>query len=203
MITVEIEAKECAGCGKLILKCHHKPSRWAVVKYCGISCSIKDRTDKPLASWKSETKTCVNCGKSFGPHPYSKRSDWRQRETCCRHCFNQSWNGSEMVLSDIDPAGCVTRGQRVKFLRLSQSECGTKKPISNNAFLSICQMGDMTIKGIESDNPNMIGWENKVCAALRVPVSILTIPLDKWLAVVKKAGLTAAETTKLRKTETK
>lgn len=203
MLTVEVEAKECAGCGKLILKCHHKPSRWAVVKYCGISCSIKDRTDKPLAAWKSETKTCVNCEKQFRPHLRSKKSDWMKKDTCSRRCFSRLSNGAELIVSDIDPRKCVTKGQRVKFLRLSQSACGTKTPISTNAFRSICQMGDRTIKGIEADNPNMIGWDQKVCAALRVPVAILTIPLDKWLAVVKKAGLTAAETTKLRKTETK
>jgi len=104
-----------------------------------------------------------------------------------------------MIVSAIDPEKCLTKGQRVKFLRLSQSECGSKKPISNNAFRGICRMGDMTIKAIEDDNPNIHGWEAKVCAALRVPVSILTIPLEKWLAVVNKARLSASDITKTRK----
>jgi hypothetical protein len=199
MITVEVEAKPCAECGKLMLKCHHKPSRWDVVKYCGISCAIKAREDKPMVAWKSETKTCINCGRTFGPERWSKRRDWNQRETCSRSCFQRSWRGSEFTLSDIDPKNCTTKGQRVKFLRLSESECGSKKPISNNEFRSICRMGDMTIKAIESDNPNITGWEKQVCAALRVPISILTIPLEKWLAVVQNAKLKAAEMTKIRK----
>jgi hypothetical protein len=89
----------------------------------------------------------------------------------------------------MDPAECKTPSQRLRFLRLSKSPEGIKKPIGVEEMARLAKIGHSTVpeKCIE-----------KLCAALKIPLDMMDWSDKKWVRVVTSIGLTATE---LRKTE--
>jgi transcriptional regulator with XRE-family HTH domain len=49
-----------------------------------------------------------------------------------------------------------------------------------------------TIMKIEEGRTVMVGdWQEKVCAVLKVPTWLLTVPVRRWVQVVRESGLSA------------
>lgn len=160
-----------------------------------------------VMTWRGETKQCLNCQKVFGPRPKEVLRDWTSRKCCCNVCgihyrSQQSrknrpetkWIPSGTVL---DPAEAKTPGHRLRWLRLSASTCGRKKPMELEAIgekiglsrdiVSSLELG-LTAKDAEK--------RHQMCLAamgLTAPgqQKILTVSQEKFVRVVKEAGLIA------------
>jgi transcriptional regulator with XRE-family HTH domain len=99
----------------------------------------------------------------------------------------------------MDPAECKTPSQRLRFLRLSKSPEGIKKPIGTDEMARIAKIGHSTLAKIESSDPTVPAkCIEKLCAALKIPLDMPHWSDKKWERVVTSIGLTATE---LRKTE--
>jgi transcriptional regulator with XRE-family HTH domain len=99
----------------------------------------------------------------------------------------------------MDPAQCNTPSQRLRFLRLSKSPEGIKKPIGVEEMARLAKIGHSTLAKIESSDPTVPAkCIEKLCAALKIPLDMLGWSDKKWERVVSNIGLAATE---LRKTE--
>jgi transcriptional regulator with XRE-family HTH domain len=104
-----------------------------------------------------------------------------------------------MIRVSIDPAGCRTTSQRLRFLRLSRSPGGGKSPIGVEEMARIAQIGHSTLARIEAGDPSVpLKCIEKLCAALKIPFAMLSWSDKKWMRVVANIGLTAVE---FKKTE--
>jgi transcriptional regulator with XRE-family HTH domain len=104
-----------------------------------------------------------------------------------------------MIRVAIDPAGCKTPSQRLRFLRLSRSPGGGKSPIGVEEMARIAQIGHSTLARIEAGDPSVpLKCIEKLCAALKIPFAMLSWSDKKWMRVVANIGLTAVE---FKKTE--
>jgi transcriptional regulator with XRE-family HTH domain len=99
----------------------------------------------------------------------------------------------------MDPAECKTPSQRLRFLRLSKSPEGIKKPIGVEEMARLAKIGHSTLSRIETADPTVQSkCIEKLCSALKIPLDMLDWSDKKWVRVVTSIGLTATE---FKKTE--
>jgi hypothetical protein len=97
----------------------------------------------------------------------------------------------------MDPAECKTPSQRLRFLRLSKSPEGIKKPIGVEEMARLAKIGHSTLAKIESSDPTVPAkCIEKLCVAMKIPLDMLDWSDKKWVRVVTSIGLTATETIK-------
>lgn len=160
-----------------------------------------------VTEWRAKTKVCRNCNAEFGPREKENRRDWSERKSCSNICGvhyrakqsrkNQpetNWIPAGTVL---DPADATTPGQRLRWLRLAASTCGRKKPmelevIGDKIGLSRDVVSNLELGLTAKDAEKRYG----MCLAamgLTAPgqQKILTIKQEKFVRVVKEAGLIA------------
>jgi transcriptional regulator with XRE-family HTH domain len=88
------------------------------------------------------------------------------------------------------PAAARTVGDRIGWLRLCWSKGPEKAPMTKRDFARLAEISECTLKDIENGNRVPQGATlDRICATLRVPKKLLTVPMKKWLEVVKAAGL--------------
>lgn len=86
---------------------------------------------------------------------------------------------------------CRTPGERFRWLRCSYSECGTKKPMTQNELAEIAEMSRSGIQQIEVDNLKTVRYRIRLCRALGIgkKMDILTASGEDWLKFVRALGL--------------
>ena len=90
----------------------------------------------------------------------------------------------------IPPAAAKTVGERIAWLRMCFSRGPEKAPLTKRDFARLAEISECTIKDIENgDRVPQGATLDRICATLRVPKKLLTVPLKKWIEVVKAAGL--------------
>jgi hypothetical protein len=83
-----------------------------------------------------------------------------------------------------------TPWKRVRWLRVCESACGTKKPLAVQAVAKLAKFSYPTWGRIEDGLPVLVpDWVARCAAALGVKPKVLTGPMDYWLRCV--AGMTA------------
>jgi transcriptional regulator with XRE-family HTH domain len=88
------------------------------------------------------------------------------------------------------PAAARTVGDRISWLRLCWSQGPEKAPVTKRDFARLAEISECTLKDIENgDRVPQGATLDRICATLRVPKKLLTVPMKKWLEVVKAAGL--------------
>ncbi len=183
------KTKRCEYCAKEFAK----PSRlnakqWERQETCGMDCAMGLRRRRN-GDWRLETKVCEACGDVFGPREEMRRREWSLVTTCSAYCSMALGHGRRVV--PMVPGAMETPGQRVKFLRLCVRKDGAKKPWTQQLLAAEAGLGVTTIGKIEEGRPMTVEWQEKVAAALKVPTWLLTVPVKRWVGVVKGSGLSA------------
>lgn len=160
-----------------------------------------------VMTWRAETKQCLNCNKTISPRPKEALRDWASRKCCCNVCGihyrsqqsrkNQpetNWIPAGTVL---DPADAKTPGHRLRWLRLSASTCGRKRPMELDVIGEKIGLSRDIVSSLElgltaKDAEKRYG----LCLAAMGLTSpgqqkILTVSQEKFVRVVKEAGLIA------------
>jgi hypothetical protein len=185
-----VKAKECKACGKSFLPSNGERGHvWKARKYCCQPCSAKGRrmqSDK----WRAEvTKVCWVCDQVFRPAPGMVWGAWLRKSICDRFCEAAIRKGRRVVVAD--PLDQVTPQQRLKWLRLSASQCGKKVPWSLEIMGEGCAVSDSVLWKIECGGGVSGDWIPAAAARLRVPADLFTCSVKKFAAVVNAAGLSA------------
>ena len=165
----------------------------------------------PAQHWKrGAVKQCALCATEIRPRAWESRTNWALRKFCnaeCRSAHNEKLKKQKAigrtylpVGTVLDPAEMYSPGQRLRWLRVSYSTCGLKRPwttamlsektaaLPDRAALSIFIIEDLeknTMRKLKSER------QETACMALGVPVALLTVSQKKFVAVVKRAGLLA------------
>jgi len=146
-------------------------------------------------SWRdTERKNCAGCQVEMRPTPKQKRSHWDSISNCSPKCGAASRR--DRVVGPLDPADQHTPGARLRWLRLSQSPCGRKKPISQDVMGAACKIGRKSLASIEQGLASAWGDPEdiqRLCLYLGAPVEWLTIPTEKWVRKVTALKLTARD----------
>ena len=203
------ETKECKFCGCVIIRGKRLKEKWDRMQYCTQRCAAFHR-GRLLGGWRLTQKECTVCHSMFSPRLGIPKGEWRRLKCCSKECVRNTKTGRKPTLNQrkpkyrmewfkMDPSECRTPGQRLRFLRLSRSPEGTKKPITADDMATFARMRYSTLKAIESDKPTVLRRSiEKACAFLKIPLDMLGWTDKKWERVVSNIGLTAYE---LRKTE--
>ena len=165
----------------------------------------------PAQHWKrGEVKQCALCATEIRPRAWESRTNWALRKFCnaeCRSAHNEKLKKQKAVGRTylpvgtvLDPAEMYSPGQRLRWLRVSYSTCGLKRPwttamlsektasLPDRAPLSIFIIEDLeknTMRKLKAER------QETACMALGVPVAILTVSQKKFVGIVKRAGLLA------------
>jgi hypothetical protein len=148
----------------------------------------------PTLCWRdTESKTCAGCQQVFRPRPKQKRSHWDSVENCSPKCGGAARRAR--VVRDLDPADQHAPGQRLRWLRLSESPCGKKQPISQDAMAMACGLSRKSLASIEQGQPTIWGKEGilRLCAYLRIEPKLLRVPTPQFVELVTPSGLKARE----------
>lgn len=200
MITAEktSDTKDCKLCGCVIERGTLDNYHWDRTKYCGHRCAALHR-GVIIGGWKNDKKQCKACGLQFGPKPGMTKGSWRAIQCCSDECSNITKSGYTVRRLKMEPAACITTGQRVKFLRLSKSPCGKKTPWSVRYLAKLAGCGDGSIEKVEADTVVLVpGVIDMICAALKIKPEWLTWSEKKWTRVISSANLTATELVKIK-----
>jgi transcriptional regulator with XRE-family HTH domain len=203
------ETKECGLCKCAIERGKLDNYHWNRTKYCSQRCSALHR-GVLIGGWRHDKKECKVCGALFGARPGITKGCWRRLKCCSEECMRKAQTGRRRCTDrtgpkyrfqrvQMDPAECKTPSQRLRFLRLSKSPEGIKKPIGVEEMARLAKIGHSTLSKIEScDQSAPIKAIEKLCAALKIPLDMLDWSDKKWVRVVTSIGLTATE---FKKTE--
>ena len=157
--------------------------------------------------WYAERKICQHCGREFGRRDKESRRDWTERKNCSNICgvhyraasVRKNKAESEWIPAGtvLDPAEAKTPGHRLRWLRLSASTCGRKRPmelqsIGDKIGLSRDIVSSLELGLTAKDAEKRYG----LCLAAMGLTSpgqqkILTVSQEKFVRVVKEAGLIA------------
>lgn len=212
MTTQELKAAETKECG--LCKCTIERGtldnyHWNRSKFCSQRCSALYR-GVLIGGWRHDKKECKVCGVPFGPRPGITKGCWRRLKCCSDDCAKKAQTGRRPAKEpripayrfqrvEINPADCKTVGQRLRFLRLSQSPEGIKKPIGTCEMSRIAKVGHSTLERIESDDPSAPQKSiERLCAALRFRPDWLKWSEKKWTRVISASRLTATEAIKTK-----
>jgi hypothetical protein len=91
----------------------------------------------------------------------------------------------------VDPLNQVKPHQRLKWLRLSASRCGKKVPWSLEIMGASCKMSASALGKVECGGGVTGGWMKAAADRLGVPISLFTVPVERFAKVVNDAGLSA------------
>ncbi len=86
----------------------------------------------------------------------------------------------------LDPRICETPGARLAFLRLAVHEVHKPLPVSQDTLSQMSGVSHEVIRrfehGRQRPKPRTL---EALCGALKVPVSLLSLPQDRWLKAVR------------------
>ena len=140
--------------------------------------------------WREgKTKVCPVCEQAFSPSPGMRPSRWEAQTICDRFCGAALSHGRRVVW--VDPLDQVKPHQRLKWLRMSASICGKKVPWSLEIMGAACQMSSSALGKVECGGGVTGGWMKAAAARLGVPISLFTVPVERFAKVVNDAGLSA------------
>ncbi len=192
------ETKECGLCKCTIYRGDRDSQKWGKMRYCSQRCSALHR-GVLIGGWRNDKKECKVCGSMFGARPGITKGCWRAIKCCSDECSNISKSGYTVRRLKMQPAACITTGQRVKFLRLSKSPCGKKTPWSVRYLAKLAGCGDGTIEKVEADMVVLVpGVIDAICVALKIKPEWLTWSEKKWTRVISETKLTATELVKIK-----
>jgi transcriptional regulator with XRE-family HTH domain len=214
MTAAELKARETKECG--LCKCAIERGtldnyHWNRMRYCSRRCSALHR-GVLIGGWRNDKKECKVCGVLFSPRPGIPKGCWRKLKCCSEECTRKAQTGRSRCADrtgpkyrfhrvPMNPAECKTPSQRLRFLRLSKSPEGEKKPIGVEEMARLAKIGHSTLSKIETGDPTVPAkCIEKLCAALKIPLDMMHWSDKKWVRVVTGISLTAYE---LRKTESK
>lgn len=104
------------------------------------------------------------------------------------------------VGTPMDPEQALTPGQRLRWLRVSYSTCGTKTPWTTEMLAEKTEaleerenLSVYMIEDLEKGSARKLREERSetACMALGVPVRLLSVSQKKFVEVVRSAGLMA------------
>ncbi len=182
--------KQCPNC----LRFFKKPERmtlrkWEAQELCSLTC-LGDSRRKKAGGWRTQTKECEGCQQVFRPTAEMRKRDWEQNRTCSSYCAIAVATGRRVV--PMVPEEQVEPGQRLMFLRRCVRAAGGKLPWTRQMLAADTGISEGTIMKIEEGRTVMVGdWQEKVCAVLKVPTWLLTVPVRRWVQVVRESGLSA------------
>lgn len=156
-----------------------------------------------------ESKECIACGTVF--YRLSRHDcNWNKRKYCQKSCgkkyagaiydkehritiLKRSYAMPVTTSGKHMPTRAVTPGQRMRWLRLSESACGKKiqvtaEYVSHKTGLTTDEIAELEIgpaSAIMSDVHRM------VCKTMKWPVKLLEVDEEVWLDEVRKARLTS------------
>jgi hypothetical protein len=117
-----------------------------------------------------------------------RKGVWRVRKYCCAYC--NAYGATGRKVENLPAKEQDTPGKRVRWLRVCESACGRKKPMSKEAISKLAGFSDATLERIEDGKPVLVSdWVARCAGAFRVKTKVLTGPMDYWLRCV--AGMTA------------
>ena len=158
----------------------------------------------------TESRNCLACGTPFY-RTTEIPSNWARKVYCTKKCgrryagmiYDGTKRGSRIlkrsyvmpvtVTGKYMPTRAVSPGQRMRWLRLSESECGRKVQVSidyvsHKTGLTVEEITDLEVgeaAGIMSEVHRM------VCKVMKWPVKLLTVDDSVWLEEVRRARLTS------------
>jgi hypothetical protein len=203
------ETKECGLCKCTIERGSLDNYHWHRTKYCSQRCSALYR-GVLIGGWRNDKKECKVCGTLFSPRTGISKGCWRRLKCCSEECMRKAQTGRRRCVDrdgpkyrfqrvPMDPVECKTPSQRLRFLRLSKSPEGIKKPIGVEEMARLAKIGHSTLSRIETADPTVQSkCIEKLCSALKIPLDMLDWSDKKWVRVVTSIGLTATE---FKKTE--
>lgn len=158
------ESRNCLACGTPFYRTTEIPSNWARKVYC--------------------TK---KCGRRYAGMIY----DGTKRKT--PRILKRSYVMPVTVTGKYMPTRAVSPGQRMRWLRLSESDCGRKVQVSidyvsHKTGLTVEEITDLEVgesAGIMSEVHRM------VCKVMKWPAKLLTVDDSVWLEEVRRARLTS------------
>jgi hypothetical protein len=188
--TAELKSvRFCIPCGDvLVRKPGERASQWKKRKSCCVTCSAKRRRQEAGAWRATAQKPCAACDVIMRPAHDEKKHGWRLRKYCGKYC--NAYGAAGRKVANLPPEEQDTPGKRVRWLRVCESACGTKKPLAVQAVAALAGFSYPTWDRIEDGLPVLVAdWVKRCAGALGVKTKVLTGPMDYWLRCV--AGMTA------------
>jgi DNA-binding XRE family transcriptional regulator len=183
------KTKRCGYCKQVFAKPRRlNGPQWEKQECCNMDCAMALRRQRN-GDWREQSKVCKACDAVFRPSEGMRKRSWESITTCSAYCSTAVGHGQRVV--PMVPEELETPGQRVKFLRLCVRKDGAKKPWTQQLLAAEAGLGVTTIGKIEEGRPMTVEWQEKVAAALKVPTWLLTVPVKRWVGVVKGSGLSA------------
>jgi len=179
----------CDPCGAELVRRPHEPrGEWLKRRSCNMRCSAERRRARTGAWRATAQKPCEACETIMRPGRDEKKGVWQARKYCGVYCNAYGAHGRKV--GDLPAEEQDTPGKRVRWLRVCESACGTKKPLAVQAVANLARFSYPTWDRIEDGLPVLVPeWVARCAAALGVKPKVLTGPMDYWLRCV--AGMTA------------
>lgn len=186
------KTKVCGGCFKVMKKpLHQSNAAWEKQTTCSFDCAAARRR-RIMGEWRaSASKVCPACDTVFHPHATLRRRAWDDITYCDTYC--KTYGAKGMKVAVLPAEGQDTPGKRVRWLRLSTSVCGKKQHLPMERAADAAGISYSTWRRIEAGERVLEkNWLVLCAKALGLPdAKLLTVSEERWVAVVKRAGLSA------------
>jgi hypothetical protein len=182
-------ARFCDPCGAVLVRKPKEPrGQWLNRTSCCVGCRSESRLRKTGAWRNVAAKPCKACDQIMRPLRDEKRHAWEIRKYCSVYCNSYGVTGRK--IENLPAEEQDTPWKRIRWLRVSQSACGTKKPLAVQAMAKLAKFSYPTWDRIEDGLPVLVpNWVERCAGALGVKPKVLTGSMEYWLRCV--AGLSA------------
>ena len=187
------KTKVCEGCFKVMKKpLHQSNAHWQKQATCSFDCAALRRR-RNTAQWReTATKVCLACDNVFRPGPKRRRSQWDEISYCDNYCKTYGAMGKKVAPLPAEEQD--TPGKRIHWLRISTSACGKKSLLPLDRAAADAGIAYTTWRRIEAGEPVQTkDWQALCARVLGVPEKLLTVSMERWVAVVTEAGLSAKD----------
>ena len=182
--------RQCLCCLKWFRKPQATPpGRWMKQNYCSKSCRLKANPLKPNLFPPNPKKVCPACDQIFYPRDGEQYCKWKLRVVCCDICNAAHSKGQKVT--EIPPDEPVSIADRLRWLRLSHSECGRKKRMTAAQFCDSIGIPRNCYRHWEFRRVVPPGRLKEVAEALRLSEEVFTCPPQKFVRIVTAAKLRA------------